>query len=464
MIKFKNRNGATVTTIDAGWHDTVQLSIEFNGTGTATLTGSIYRNTNKIGELRYDRTNGSNVIWYNGEGSQIPVNNGDEIRAVIESPTVTEYKCRVTRKQAPIKDENSTASIVDRLTEFVPGVRRDGVIRETLKQLNQIQSRVSGSSLAENVYYLRQYMAGELPLPAVQAYAYDTQAKVNEALGRLLPPTPQAIFNSWHRTMADQYFPNGKGSTGDAAAWYWDNAIQAAVQPNNTSPYVTFISEENPENYDLSVTLTSTNSDDDWNTVVLAFVRDTVTGLNHTLDLVVCPSASNDTSVIRNNLRVMRDFGGSGARSRTLVENNFNNISAGWSGKKYRVWATRRGDQFIIYGSGWSTLDKKSESLMTFNLNDHADLAIFKGGRPYGFGSRSQAASSFRDIEYVGGLNRNIVLDIANNRVYRYSSVDSWKVAQGVTIHSIMGAPRVITAVEGGKQYLLNNDGTITAL
>jgi len=463
MIKIKNSAGQVVTQIDVGWSDTVRLGIEFNGTGTTTLLGSIYRNQIKIGELHYDRTNGSKVLWYNGEGALIPVNNGDQIRAVIESPTVTEYSCSIIRKQADLEPDCSLAAIVSKLQGFVPTVSRERVIRTALKDLNNVYPRIPVSSLAADIHYLRQYMSGRLPLPTVQAYAYATQAAVNEALGRLLPPTPQAIFNTWHRTMADSYYPKGVGATGDAAAWYWDATTQAAVQPNNTSPYVTFISEENPENYDLSVTLTSTNSDDDWNTVVLAFFRD-AEGQNHTLDLVVCPSANNNTAVVLNNFRVERDFGASGTRKRTIVQNDFNNISDGWSGKKYRVWVTRRGDEFIIYGSGWSTLDKKPESLMTFSLNDNPDLAIFKGGRPYGFGSRSQAASSFINIEYVGGLNRNIILDIANNRVYRYSGTDGWGVASGVTIHSIMGAPRVITAVEGGAQYLLNADDTITML
>jgi hypothetical protein len=64
---------------------------------------------------------------------------------------------------------------------------------------------------------------------------------------------------------------------------------------------------------------------------------------------------------------------------------------------------------------------------------------------------------------FSDGYRRDVILDMLNNRVYRYFN-GAWQLVAGVTVHSIFGAPRVINAIEGGKRYQLNANGTITVL
>lgn len=59
--------------------------------------------------------------------------------------------------------------------------------------------------------------------------------------------------------------------------------------------------------------------------------------------------------------------------------------------------------------------------------------------------------------------NKDMILDMANNRVYRYLG-GNWAQVPNVTIQQIFGAPRVIQAQSGGKRWRLNTDGSISVL
>ncbi|ARV77394.1 virion structural protein [Pseudomonas phage Noxifer] len=59
--------------------------------------------------------------------------------------------------------------------------------------------------------------------------------------------------------------------------------------------------------------------------------------------------------------------------------------------------------------------------------------------------------------------NKDMILDMANNRVYRYLG-GNWAQVPGVTNQQIFGAPRVIQTQSGGKRWRLNTDGSISVL
>lgn len=463
MLEFRDTDDTPVTEVDIGWDNSVTLKLEVTETGLGTVLGSIYRNTQRIGEFRYDQTLGSQDIWYAGSSAPVQVDDGDVIRAVIEQPFTYEQTVSIYRHQVKVEAARGGAALTGKLQAMLPQVKPQNTVYGAIEAINKVQTLPYGDQHALNVQNLRLYMYNRFALPVVNAYAFHNPTELNTFIATYSPPTLKQIFNNWDRTLGDSYFPKGVGATGDAAAWYWDEAMQMAVQPNNTTYLTAFISDEAPLDYDLAVTLTSTGSDDDYNTVTLAHYRDTTTGLNHTLDVVVCPSANNNPAVVLKNFYVQRDFNRPAARTRLIVQNDFNNISGTWSGKSYRVWVKRRGDQFTIHGSGWSTLTKKAASQMSFNLNDHPDLAIFKGGKSYGFGSLSQPNSSFKDVSYYGGFIRNIILDIAGNRIYRWVNTQ-WLPVSDISLHQIFGAPREIKSIEGNRSYRLNIDGTITIL
>lgn len=472
ILTFTDMDDQPVTEVDIGWDNGVALKLVVNGEGQATLIGGLYRNTTKIGEFRYDQNTGSRVIWYLGEGVPNYVNDGDRIRAVIEHPYTYEKSVLVHRTQLTLGRGDSTAPVVKALSPMLPETLPPRRVKEALDEINKVQSVNYTRRQAANIQGLLQYMDGTYPHFEVQAYAYDDPEELATALTATVPLSPREIFDNWDRAAGDNYWPGGVGATGEAAAWYWDDTLQAAVQPQNTTQFVSFLSDEKPLSYDIAVTFASTGGDDDFNALILAFYRDEQTGMNHSLSLQICRTATGWAGNPYPNFSVVRDVSVRNSSSvspvnneryRVVVSNPFDEQSGNWSGRSYRVWASRRGDQFTIYGSGWSDLTRKPESLMTFNLNDHADLAIFKQPLQYGFASQSQPNSRFEDIEYVSGFNRSVILDMINQRIYSWYD-NQWNLVTGATLHGVFKPPRVITSVTTGKRFQLNLDGTITFL
>lgn len=462
ILIFTDLEDNPIEEIDIGWDDHVTVKLRIEGEGQATLLGSIYRNTSKIGEFRYDQNTGSRVIWYVGEGAANYVNNDDRIRAVIEQPYTYEKQVKVIRKQLITGPKVSSAPVMKSLKAYLPDVDPRWRLYEVIKQINQVQSVNYTTSQAENIQGLSEYMDGTREHFEMQAFAYDNPTDLEEALRVTTPPELKDIFNNWDRTMADQYWAKGIGATGDAAAWYWDNNTGSAVQPNNAGNFVAFISDETPISYDMAVTFVSNSPDDDFNYLVLAHYRDSATNRNHSISVQISRAAYGHSGAPFPNYAVVLDAANT-SRQRVIVSNRFNEQEGGWTNKRYRVWATRRGDQFTVYGSGWNTLTKKPESLMSFNLNDSPDLAKFKQPLPYGFGSKSQPNSSFIDIDYVGGINYYVILDMLNRRIYSWYD-NQWNVTNNVNLHGVYKAPRVITSIDTGKKYRLNLDGTVTFL
>jgi hypothetical protein len=463
IIEFKDAQGNNLTSVDVGWNFRAKPVVKLIGAGLGSLAGSIYRNGIKVGEVSYDETNGSNELWYSGEA--VRVNHGDTIRAAIESPFTYSRTLNVNRIQPDINDLNALANVVGLIAPSAPGTYRVRAVEKAMAEVGAFYPMVYSPAHAKNIYQLRNYMEGNIALSDVNAFAYDTNAGVIDALARLVPPTPKQIFDNWSRFNADAWFPKGTTPTADAAAWYWDDVLGSAVQPNNTGGWTGFISDYSVLDYDLEVTLKSTNGDDDFIGVVLGFVRDDVAGQNHTLDLVLTRGARNyenrpiwPSQVLCTDFQYKNTWVAQNGRYKELSVVQGPDVG-GWSGAFKRVKILRRGDQFTIQATAWSGATYDPAYNMSFNLNDIPELAKFKGPSPIGFGAMSQPLATFNNIVFADGYRRDIILDVLNNRVYRYMN-GAWALAPGVTIHQAFGYPRVINAIEGFKRYRLNADGT----
>jgi hypothetical protein len=467
-ILFKDSGGTSVSVVACGWNYRAKPTVELVAAGMGTLTGAIYHNTTKVGEVYFDEAGGTKAFWYAGE--PVRVITGDTLRVDITSPFTYSRTISITRNTpADIYDLYALAKIVRNVFPYTSGVLRNRVIEKVVSDIGVFHPMVYGTSHAQNVYQVRNYTKGLIPHSDMNAYAYDTSAAVLDAISRLVPPTPQQIFNEWGRFEADNWYPNGVTPAGDAAAWYWDEALGTAVQPNNTPNYVGFISDYNVLDYDLEVTLTSTAGDDDWISVVLGFVRDPDTGQNHSLDLAICRCAKGyDTRTTWPNQLITTDFQfkntwaaqtGRYKEYKAVVGED----TAGWSGAYKRVKVMRRGDLITIQATPWNSLVYNAAYSMSINLNDYPELALFKGAHPIGFGALSQAGATFKDIAFSDGYRRDVILDVLNNRIYRYFN-GAWAPVTGPTLHDIFGAPRIVNAIEGNKRYQLNTNGTISLL
>ena len=93
------------------------------------------------------------------------------------------------------------------------------------------------------------------------------------------PPTLLDIFNDWDRsnpTVRGRYWPKAVGSTGEHAAWFFDNSKGSFVQPINTNEPVHIVSPEAyyQTNYTHEAVLKSNQRDDDTIGIVGAYTID----------------------------------------------------------------------------------------------------------------------------------------------------------------------------------------------
>lgn len=469
IILFKDENGNEMSQIDIGWDFRAKPKVDLSGTGLGTLRGSIYHGATKVGETYFDEVGGTRMLWYGGaEG--VPVKNGDTIRATVDVPFTYSRTVNVVRKAANIKPLFGLGKVAQAIHALVPTELRQAAVAKAFANIQPFYQQVYQPGGARNIDFLRNYFDATLPLTDVSVNAYTNATELNNALATITPPSTRQIFDTWARFSGDSYYAPGITGDTDAMAWYWDDAQQSAVQPNNTTPYVGFISNYATENYDLEVTLQSTNGDDDFISVVLAFYRDTTNNLNNTLNLTMSAGAAGWSGrpgkwpavTLNTDTNMVAQWATQTDRYKEFALYQGEDV-AGWAGRYRKAKISRKGDQFVVQLSDWNSPTYNPALTMSVNLNADPLLTKFKGPSQYGFATMSQPAATFKNLTLQDGYRWDVILDIANNRVYRYLN-GAWALVEGVTIHQVFGAPRVIKTITGNKSYRLNTDGSISTL
>jgi hypothetical protein len=314
--------------------------------------------------------------------------------------------------------------------------------------------------MGRNVTTIKNYVRNSTNLPDQDSYIYATTAEVNNALATMVPPTTKDIFDTWARFSGNDYYPDPTNipEESEASKWYWDDALQSAVMPLNSTTFLGFVSKEAVDYYDHEALLQSTNADDDWNGLLLAFQHDGT--ISYSLSATVCRDGRNglgDEPAVNLNLRY--NWG-------TVIDGNNNNNErgGGWAGQRKWVKVSRRGDQFTVYFSRWNQDTYDPTLTMTLDLNSNPLFERFKGPQRYGYCNLSQAGSTFSRIKYFGGILRDTIINASTNQVYRYTPETGWQLIPGLTAQEVYGAPRLLTNPDTGKQFQLNIDGSITIL
>lgn len=193
-------------------------------------------------------------------------------------------------------------------------------------------------------------------------------------------------------------------SSTEANAWYWDDARQSFVQPKNTSYFTGFVTENFYDYYTHTVTLRSTDSDNDVNGVVIGFVFDE-NGNPHTLS-ALC--TRNGISAV-TNWALIYDFylpdqqvlfkAGNGAGGTVPSGGGSNGWTNTPNGIAVRV--TKHKNIITAACSNWNAPGTINEATtITINLDDYGWGHLFKGAVRYGYCNLSQAYSFFQDIEF----------------------------------------------------------------
>lgn len=282
-------------------------------------------------------------------------------------------------------------------------------------------------------------------------------------------PSFQEVFNSWKKFSHLNGVDNAKPT--EMSAWTYSEEDNTVVQPLNTESYCGFVSPKSYSNYDITVRLYSTGSDDNVIGMVAAFATDS-DGKEHTLSFLRTPW--NNTGIYKWVCKVDHctyDIGITTYNQYILVDKTNaitvpSDSSAGWNtttiGSGTIVNMTRNGN--IITGTcsqfNSSTLD--SNTTITIDLDalsaTYPILNIFKGASSWGYSTFSQPNSMYENISVTDP--DGYIFDISNNQVLQYnSSSKTWEAISSVTPIDTIGAGRMsYNKVTGKLFYCTGNE------
>ncbi len=213
---------------------------------------------------------------------------------------------------------------------------------------------------------------------------------------------------------------NNVYSSSEANAWYWDNSLQSFVQPKNTSYFTGFVTQNFYDYYTHTVTLRSTDSDNDRNGVIIGFVFDE-NNHPHTLSIL-----TNKVNGVANSWRLVYDYylpdqqvifnignnPGGGTRPSGYSSGGWNSITNGIT-----VRVTKHKNIITATCSNWNSKTINEDTKITIDLNDYSWGHLFQGPVRYGYCNESQAYSFFQDIDFLSDNQASSSLLIASVKV-----------------------------------------------
>lgn len=272
-----------------------------------------------------------------------------------------------------------------------------------------------------------------------------SQEELDEAMNSV--PDQAAVFNNWLKISnnASMAFPAIPAET---TAWAFDSANNRVYNTTNSSSFIAAVSDRVFDQYEILARVSSNNADDDTIGLLLAFDKDPVTGREYTLSAGRSPGGNSPTwyitynngqgaseaqggaYVVQNGTLTVK--WGNGGMGNSAAEAGFTNNNPGWAGlpAKWgnaggcRIWAKRNGDDIEVMTSQWDNPDVLDPATkLTINLDTNDKLRRFRGEKPYGFMSYSQANSFWDIIQFTNP--KDAIYDLINKKVFEYN-VSGW--------------------------------------
>ena len=245
-----------------------------------------------------------------------------------------------------------------------------------------------------------QVLADGLYVPKTITEETSTVKWSEESLGETLAE----IYQNGMRFSHNSNSWSNMYSASEANAWYWDDSLQSFVQPQNTSYFNGFVTQDFYDYYTHTVQLRSTDSDNDVNGVVIGFVIDE-NGHPHTLT-ALCERTGWTTV---KNWALIYDFYLPDEQVLFRAGNGPGGVapsgagSSGWNnlGNGITVRVTKHKNIVTAACSNWNSAAGINEATtITIDLNNYSWGHLFKGAVRYGYCNISQAKSFFQNIEF----------------------------------------------------------------
>ncbi|MGN1393442.1 MAG: hypothetical protein ACI4V7_05280 [Succinivibrionaceae bacterium] len=271
-------------------------------------------------------------------------------------------------------------------------------------------------------------------------------------------PSFEEVFNTW--TKFSHLNGNDNAVASELSAWTYDSSKDTIVQPQNTTSYCGFISPNTYSEYDITVRLYSTGSDNDTIGLVAAFATDP-SGKQHTLSFLRSPGGTDAKWICKVDYCTF-----------AMTQTTYNQITladksstitgsdANWStstiGTGTVVNMKRNGNVFTAKCSQFNSSILDDNTTITIDLDalssTYPVLNYFKGSAAWGYSTFSQPYSMYENISVTDPSG--YILDVTNNQTLQYdSSSSSWKVIKGLVPTEVIGAGRLSYNKITGKLF-----------
>lgn len=279
------------------------------------------------------------------------------------------------------------------------------------------------------------------------------------------------VFNSWRRISRSGVNSSDNAIPAELNAWSYDAVNDRIRNTTNSSSVIGFVSPERFDNFVFEAQLTSTDGDNDFIGLIIAYAKDASTGLTHILTATRGLNGSApfmidknfngfDTRelVISNQLGVLKWGDGTVATAAGAAS------LPGWSGfpTGTKVKVTREGDIITCETTQINETTYVDAAKIVFDLSANPALSVFRGPQSYGYMSMSQANSSWATLQKPGG--KPTIVDIRdfsiwtwqNNAYVKSTSSVADLVANRVLVQNWLHLNTVT-----GKAFVLSYDNTL---
>lgn len=161
VVVFQNGSGVSIKALDVGFYDKATLIPKILGTGLGTLGGKVSKNGAQIATLAFTEAGGSVVVWADGKGGVVKVNQGDVFRAEVNSPFSVFSDLTITRFQPKVSG-GSLAAVTQGLAPKFPRTAAKTPLQlafDEMARLYPAQGYAYSVNAARNVRTLLDYLS-----------------------------------------------------------------------------------------------------------------------------------------------------------------------------------------------------------------------------------------------------------------------------------------------------------------
>lgn len=240
--------------------------------------------------------------------------------------------------------------------------------------------------------------------------------------------------------------------------WGYDSQTDSILLKGNYGAFSGFISPKPYLNYTLSASLSSTDTDDDWMSLVMAFYVDPLTGFEHTLSVNrVLNSRSGQSeityAIVYNFAQTTEQIIVDGTNLAPLVSGQ----GTGWVGNNSKLEVIRESNLFTVKTSQFGKDDIDDATTLTVDLEQYDILSIFRNPCQVGFAARSQKNAFFSNVQFTGITDYIVHITEDQNEVWQYDSIANKYVITSLAYQDVLGINKFIYSYFFEKTYYTGN-------